>query len=106
MCCGTLPRLLTRLVPPRSISSPWTSLADLRARYDKAVTWGITTNRHRDWHKGNHPGFTLAQRLNDKAEQDLRVRSCLASSRNHGIRAVDAIHRALTGNPWLPPITA
>jgi len=44
-------------------------LADLRARYDKAVTWGITTNRHRDWHKGNHPGFTLAQRLKDKAEQ-------------------------------------
>lgn len=123
-------------------------LADLRARYDKAVTWGITTNRHRDWHKGNHPGFTLAQRLKDKAEQvwlfarnfaipwtnnaseqalrspkrhqavsgywrrtdtlrdDLRVRSYLASSRNHGIRAIDAIHRALTGNPWLPPITA
>ncbi|PWK79479.1 transposase IS66 family protein [Lentzea atacamensis] len=123
-------------------------LADLRARYDKAVTWGITTNRYRDWHKGNHPGFTLAQRLKDKAEQvwlfarnfaipwtnnaseqalrspkrhqagsgywrrtdtlrdDLRVRSYLASSRNHGIRAIDAIHCALTGNPWLPPITA
>jgi transposase len=44
-------------------------LDDLRARYDKAVTWGITTNRHRDRHKGNHPGFTLAQRLKDKAEQ-------------------------------------
>jgi transposase len=44
-------------------------MADLRARYDKAVTWGITTNRHRDWHKGNHPGYTLAQRLKDKADQ-------------------------------------
>jgi hypothetical protein len=44
-------------------------LADLRGRYDKAVTWGIITNRHRDWHKGNHPGYTLAQRLKDKAEQ-------------------------------------
>jgi transposase len=44
-------------------------LAELRERYDKAVAWGITTNRHRDWHKGNHPGYTLAQRLKDKAEQ-------------------------------------
>jgi transposase len=119
-------------------------LTALRARYDKAVAWGITTNRHRDWHKGNHPGYTLAQRLKDKAEQvwlftknftvpwtnnaseqalrnpkrhqavsgywrrtdtlrdDLRVRSYLASARAHGIRAIDAIHTALTGNPWLP----
>lgn len=123
-------------------------LAQLRQRYDKAVEWGITTNRHRDWHKGNHPGFTLAQRLKDKAEQvwlfaknftipwtnnaseqalrspkrhqavsgywhttntlrdDLRVRSYLTSARGHGIRAIDAIHTALTGNPWLPVVTA
>jgi transposase len=123
-------------------------LADLRQRYDKAVAWGITTNRHRDWHKGNHPGYTLATRLKDKAEQvwlfaqnfkipwtnnaseqalrspkrhqavsgywhstdtlrdDLRVRSYLTSARAHGIRAIDAIHHALTGNPWLPAITA
>jgi transposase len=122
-------------------------LGDLRKRYDKAVEWGITTNRHRDWHDGNHPGYTLAQRLKNKAEQiwlfaknfkipwtnnaseralrnpkrhqavsgywhstntlrdDLRVRSYLASTRAHGIRAIDAIHDALTGNPWLP-ITA
>lgn len=44
-------------------------LADLQERYDKAVEWGMATNRHRDWHKGNHPGYTLAQRLKDKAEQ-------------------------------------
>jgi transposase len=123
-------------------------LTQLRQRYDKAVEWGITTNRHRDWHKGNHPGYTLATRLKDKAEQvwlsakhlkipwtnnaseqalrspkrhqavsgywhttttlrdDLRVRSYLTSARGHGIRATDAIHRALTGNPWLPMITA
>lgn len=122
-------------------------LAELRQRYDKAVEWGITTNQHRDWHKGNHPGFTLAQRLKDKAEQiwlfaknlkipwtnnaseqalrspkrhqavsgywrttdtlrdDLRVRSYLTSARGHGIRVIDAIHRALTGNPWLPIVT-
>jgi transposase len=119
-------------------------MADLRARYDKAVAWGITTNRHRDWHKGNHPGYTLAQRLKDKADQvwlfaknftipwtnnaseqalrspkrhqavsgywhstntlraDLRVRAYLASARGHGIRAIDAIHTALAGRPWLP----
>ena len=44
-------------------------LADLRARYDAAVGWGITTNRHRTWTKGNHPGYNLATRLRDKADQ-------------------------------------
>jgi transposase len=44
-------------------------LADLRARYESAVTWGIATNRHRTWPKGNHPGYTLAKRLQDKADQ-------------------------------------
>lgn len=31
-----------------------------------------------------------------------RVRSYLASARNHGIRAIDAIRSALTGKPWMP----
>jgi transposase len=31
-----------------------------------------------------------------------RVRSYLATSRNHGIHPVDAIHAALAGHPWLP----
>src|SRR5438105_1296410 len=44
-------------------------LADLHQRYDHAVRWGITTNRHRDWVKGNHPGYHLATRLHNKAEQ-------------------------------------
>jgi hypothetical protein len=119
-------------------------LTDLRERYDKAVNWGVATNRHRDWHTGNHPGYTLARRLKDKADQvwlfarnfavpwtnnaseqalrnpkrhqavsgywrstntlraDLRVRSYLVSARGHGVRAVDAIHAALAGRPWLP----
>lgn len=34
-------------------------LAKLRARYDEAVAFGITHNRHRDWHDGNHPGCAL-----------------------------------------------
>lgn len=119
-------------------------LAGLRARYDKAVHWGQITNRHRDWHTGNHPGYTLARRLALKAEQVwlfttvfavpwtnnaseqalkspklhqkvsgywhtqttlarfCRVRSYLVSAGNHGLRAIDAIHAALTGRPWLP----
>jgi transposase len=122
-------------------------LTDLRQRYDDAVHWGITTNRHRDWPKGNHPGYTLATRLHNKAEQVFtftrnlavpwtnnaseqalkdpkrhqavsgywhtlttlagycRIRSYLVSSHGHGIRPIDAIHNALTGNPWLPTIT-
>jgi len=44
-------------------------LADLRARYDNTVRWGITTNRHRQWDKGNHPGYILARRLEAKADQ-------------------------------------
>jgi transposase len=44
-------------------------LADLRQRYDKATGWGVLTNRLRDWHEGNHPGYRLAKRLVDKAEQ-------------------------------------
>lgn len=44
-------------------------LTDLRERYDQAVSWGITTNRHRDWPTGRHPGYTLARRLQARAEQ-------------------------------------
>jgi transposase len=36
-----------------------------------------------------------------------RVRSYLVTSRNHGMRPIDAIHAALTGRPWLPtPVSA
>nr|WP_279591924.1 transposase [Streptomyces sp. 846.5] len=34
----------------------------------------------------------------------LAVRSYLDSDRKHGLSAFDAIHRAFTGNLWLPPI--
>lgn len=29
----------------------------------------MITNRHRDWHDGNHPGYKLAKRLQTKADQ-------------------------------------
>jgi transposase len=44
-------------------------LATLRERYDKAIDSGIVHNRHRDWHDGNHPGYTLATWLKTHAEQ-------------------------------------
>jgi hypothetical protein len=44
-------------------------LAKLRQRYDEAVAFGITHNRHRDWHDGNHPGFVLGSWLRDYKEQ-------------------------------------
>ena len=122
-------------------------LASLRHRYDAAVAWGQATNRHRDWHEGNHPGYVLARRLAAKAEQVwtftrnfavpwtnnaseqalkgpkrhqavsgywhtmatlgryCRVRSYLVTIKGHGIRAIDAIHAALAGHPWLPTPT-
>jgi transposase len=44
-------------------------LAKLRQRYDQAVAFGITHNRHRDWHDGNHPGYALGCWLRDYAGQ-------------------------------------
>jgi len=44
-------------------------LDDLRERYDTAVKSGIIHNRLRDWHDGNHPGYSLGTRLRDYKEQ-------------------------------------
>jgi transposase len=41
----------------------------LRTRYNEAVAFGITHNRHRDWHDGNHPGYALGNWLRDYADQ-------------------------------------
>jgi len=41
----------------------------------------------------------------DGATAWLGVRSYLDSARKHGIGAFEAIHRAFTGNLWMPPIT-
>lgn len=40
----------------------------------------------------------------DGATAWLGVRSYLDSARKHGLTAFDAIHRAFTGNLWMPPI--
>ena len=44
-------------------------LNDLRERYDAAAASGMTQNRLRDWHDGNHPGYALAAWLRDYKEQ-------------------------------------
>ena len=44
-------------------------LDDLRERYDTAVSSGRIHNRLRDWHDGNHPGYSLATWLRDYKEQ-------------------------------------
>jgi transposase len=44
-------------------------LNKLRHSYDQAVTYGISVNLSRPWHKGNHPGLILARRLKRKAAQ-------------------------------------
>ena len=41
----------------------------LRERYDKAAAFGMTHNRLRDWHDGNHPGYALAAWLRAYKEQ-------------------------------------
>ena len=40
----------------------------------------------------------------DGATAWLAVRSYLDSARKHGLSAFQAIHRAFTGNLWMPPI--
>ncbi|MGH3125331.1 MAG: IS66 family transposase, partial [Streptosporangiaceae bacterium] len=44
-------------------------LDELRERYDDAVAFGITHNRLRDWHEGNHPGYALGCWLRGYKEQ-------------------------------------
>jgi hypothetical protein len=45
------------------------ALDGLRERYDTAAAFGMTHNRLRDWHEGNHPGYALACWLRDYKEQ-------------------------------------
>ena len=44
-------------------------LDKLSERYDVAAAFGITHNRLRDWHEGNHPGYALGCWLRDYKEQ-------------------------------------
>ena len=76
-------------------------LAQLRERYDKAVTSGITHNRHRDWHDGNHPGYSLATWLDTYADQVWHFTSHLnvewtSNAAERGIKPAKR-HQAVSG---------
>jgi transposase len=57
-------------------------------------------------------GFKLAAKVQGcwrtltTLQRHCRIRSYLVSARNHGHRPIDAIHDALTANPWMPPQAA
>jgi transposase len=44
-------------------------LDKLGQRYDEAAAFGVTHNRLRDWHDGNHPGYALGCWLRKYKEQ-------------------------------------
>ncbi|MGH3328461.1 MAG: IS66 family transposase [Streptomycetales bacterium] len=58
-----------RAADPHATSLDPVLLARLRREYDHAVNVGISINLSRRWHKGNHPGLVLAQRLKRKTDQ-------------------------------------
>ena len=70
----------------RSLAVPWTNNASEQALK--------SPKRHQAVSGYWHTLTSLADYCRD--------RSYLISARNHGIRPIDAIHNALTGNPWLP----
>jgi hypothetical protein len=68
--CGSLRRVPDELAVGDTGIDPQ-MLAGLLERYDQAVRTGITHNRLRDWHNGNHPGHALGCWLRDYREQVL-----------------------------------
>jgi hypothetical protein len=78
-------------------------LAKLRERYDEAVAFGITHNRHRDWHDGNHPGYTLGCWLRDYKDQVWLFTTQLAVDWTNNfsvIRSPVRVHAACVSRPW------
>lgn len=71
----------------KNFTIPWTNNASEQALRNPKRHQAVSG----DWHS-----------TTDTLRADLRVCSYLTSARGHGIRAVDAIHAALSGRPWLP----
>jgi transposase len=77
------------------------ALDDVRERYDKAIAHGIIHNRLRDWHNGNHPGYSLGTWLRDYKEQVLLFTRDLAvdwtsNAAERGAKAAKR-HQAVSG---------
>jgi Transposase IS66 family/Family of unknown function (DUF6444) len=74
--------------------------------------WLFTTNPDVPWTNNASEQALKSPKLHQKVSgywhttltlgRFCRVRSYLVTARNHGANAVDAIHAALTGKPWLP----
>jgi transposase IS66 family protein len=83
-------------------------LAKLHQRYDEAVAFGITHNRHRDWHDGNRPGYVLGCWLQQYADQVwlFTHEPCVEWTNNCSEQAVKAAkrHQAVSGY-WHAPRT-
>ena len=83
-------------------------LDKLRERYDEAAAFGVTHNRLRDWHDGNHPGYVLGRWLQEYKEQVWLFTRELAVewTNNSSERAVKGPkrHQAVSGY-WHTPRT-
>jgi transposase len=87
----------------------------LKAKADQV--WLFTTNPKVPWTNNASEQALKSPKLHQKVSgywqstltlaRYCRVRSYLVTAVNHGLRAIDAIHTALSGKPWLPtPATA
>jgi transposase len=83
-------------------------LEKLRGRYDEAVAFAITHNRHRDWHDGNHPGYALGSWLRAYADQVwlFTAKPAVEWTNNVSERGAKAAkrHQAVSGY-WHTPAT-
>jgi transposase len=72
-----------------------------RQRYDEAAAFGITHNRLRDWHEGNHPGYAPGCWLRDYKEQVFPFTRDFAVDRTNNVseRGAKAAkrHQAVSG---------
>ena len=101
-----------------NLSRPWhkgnhPGLVLARRLQGKAdQVWLFTTNPKIPWTNNVSEQALKSPKLHQKVSgywhttltlaRFCRVRSYLVTARNHGVGAIDAIHAALTGKPWLP----
>jgi len=78
-------------------------LDKLRHRYDEAAAFGITHNRLRDWHDGNHPGYAPSCWLQEYKEQVWLFNREFAvewTSNKAVIRSPMRVRAAGVSRPW------
>jgi transposase len=101
-----------------NLSRPWhkgnhPGLVQAKRLQDKAdQVWLFTKDTRVPWTNNSSEQALKSPKLHQKVSgywqstltlaRYCRVRSYLVTARNHGIKAIDAIHAALVGRPWLP----